>query len=505
MTGEGAASAPEGTFSGESYAPLLTSIFRRRISGLLTLIGEGATKKLYLGEGRILFASSNLPSERLGDILLARGIITRRQYEESAELLARTGRKQGTILVQTGAVGPKELFRGLILQVMEIVESPFPWEKGSWRHQSSYNRDEEMIALRLHPGPAIREGLWRVPPPPDILSWSGGTFLAAGTPPFEAEDIPLSPLEKKILSAAPRGKTPAEVADSARVPVDLVARAFRVLVGLGFLEPGARSSTRPGAEGAADGFTPLTVTAPPDDDFRSNVILLHAKLQRMDYYAILGLEDCCSPAEIKRAYIRKAREFHPDRFCTPRLEDLSRLGEEIFMKLTEAYNALSDERRRGEYDRALIPRGEGGRARREGDPAAAAAQFEAGLRRYKCGEAREAADAFRWAARLEPQNPLYHSWLGMALLRTGRRLTEAEEHLKTAIALDCNDPRLYLNLGLVYKGGRRWDEAAEVFRRALRLDPRHRETLREMEELSRQREEASPGDDSAILDGLFGS
>ena len=78
----------------------------------------------------------------------------------------------------------------------------------------------------------------------------------------------------------------------------------------------------------------------------------------MDYYVILGLEPGASPAEIKRAYRRLARRYHPG------INPGDRAAEVMFGRISEAYDTLSDPERRRQYDAA------GGRAARPGEPGA---------------------------------------------------------------------------------------------------------------------------------------
>ena len=64
----------------------------------------------------------------------------------------------------------------------------------------------------------------------------------------------------------------------------------------------------------------------------------------MDYYAVLGLGPGASPAEIKRAYRRLSRQYHPG------LNPGDRQAEAVFERITEAYETLIDPDRRRHYD-----------------------------------------------------------------------------------------------------------------------------------------------------------
>ena len=66
---------------------------------------------------------------------------------------------------------------------------------------------------------------------------------------------------------------------------------------------------------------------------------------KRDYYEILQVQKTASGEEIKRAYRKLAVKFHPDK------NPGDHTAEESFKELGEAYDVLSDEEKRGAYDR----------------------------------------------------------------------------------------------------------------------------------------------------------
>lgn len=66
-----------------------------------------------------------------------------------------------------------------------------------------------------------------------------------------------------------------------------------------------------------------------------------------NYYKILGVEQNVTFDELKKVYRKLAKKYHPD----------TNLGnaeaEEMFKKITEAYEVLSDDKSRAKYDREL--------------------------------------------------------------------------------------------------------------------------------------------------------
>lgn len=63
-----------------------------------------------------------------------------------------------------------------------------------------------------------------------------------------------------------------------------------------------------------------------------------------DYYKILGIAKTAAEDEIKKAYRKMALKFHPDKNKEPG-------AEEKFKEIAEAYEVLSDKKKRDVYDK----------------------------------------------------------------------------------------------------------------------------------------------------------
>ncbi|PON31232.1 Terminal organelle assembly protein [Parasponia andersonii] len=78
-------------------------------------------------------------------------------------------------------------------------------------------------------------------------------------------------------------------------------------------------------------------------------LVAEAAAAELSFYELLGIPESGSLVQIKQAYKQLARKYHPDVSPPDRVEEYTRR----FIRVQEAYETLSDPRRRAMYDRDM--------------------------------------------------------------------------------------------------------------------------------------------------------
>ncbi|WP_369414562.1 J domain-containing protein [Corallococcus soli] len=74
-----------------------------------------------------------------------------------------------------------------------------------------------------------------------------------------------------------------------------------------------------------------------------------AKLDQTDYFELLALDRSAVPSDIKKAFYRESRVYHPDRFFHLESKALKEQVHELYKRITEAYYVLRDDTKRKKY------------------------------------------------------------------------------------------------------------------------------------------------------------
>jgi curved DNA-binding protein CbpA len=184
-----------------------------------------------------------------------------------------------------------------------------------------------------------------------------------------------------------------------------------------------------------------------------------------DYYELLQIPRDANASAIRAAYARVARERHPDRFTDP---EEKRRAEEALTQATAAFNTLSNENRRREYDQSLSTPKVAVPERIAQDA------YERGMQLMERRAFHEAVELLRAAVYHQPREARYHAALAGALARNPHWVREAVSELEQAIQIEPQRAQFHTMLAEVLLGQGLKLRARREAETALRLNPSDR-------------------------------
>jgi hypothetical protein len=218
---------PEGSLVESDFPELVHVLYERSFTGSLILSRGGIGKNVTLEQGRLVFASSTDPDERLGELLLRRGRLSLRDYVLAGQAVG-PGKRLGAVLVERGVLGPKDLVKAVVDHTQEIIYGAFQWTEGSYRLQEG-RRSAEAITLNISTPDLIVEGIRR------IDSWTR-IARAVGGPesPYERDPgyagvvarMALTDAQLEILTCLEHRQTLGAICDGSILPSIEVCRAL---------------------------------------------------------------------------------------------------------------------------------------------------------------------------------------------------------------------------------------------------------------------------------------
>jgi tetratricopeptide (TPR) repeat protein len=210
--------------------------------------------------------------------------------------------------------------------------------------------------------------------------------------------------------------------------------------------PGLDSAANAGKASSEDASPEAGTANPKAEALRTEITDTHARLEELTHYSALGIEEDASAADIKRAYFKAAKKFHPDSLARLGLGELRDTAAHVFGRVAEAFETLSDATKRAAYDAGDSGRTEIDTARL----AQAETSFRKGEILVKMGNFAGALEYLRPAVELWPEEPAYQAELGWALFRQSRSdATKAREHLEIACEQQPGNAQTLYRLGLV--------------------------------------------------------
>jgi len=442
---------------------IIIGLNRSGKTGILHIRSGSVHKWVYVKEGDMVFAGSNQPSDRLGDMLLQEGRITQRQYDESSQVMLKTGKRHGAVLVEMGYLSPRELPPAIKRYIERIIESIFSLRDGTFEFQEGELPSEEVITLRLSAANLIYRGIKAIKDIDSIRQElpSLDAVLTFSKNPIDLfQDIVLEDSEKRILTFVD-GKTPVkDIISSIDRPKDDVLKSIYALLETRIVEVAEKEET-PDIK-AEEVFEKKHEASA---EFIEEVERLFDECSSLDYYRILRIKDTATTQEIRRAFYKLAKEFHPDRHYHLPSDKKYKLSQ-VFAHISTAYSTLSNPAKRKEYDKSLTLKPE----KLGSNTEIAKRRFDEGRAEFKQKRYEEAARLFGEACYLDGSVSKYHFYRGIALGRLGR-YKEAERAIGRALQLEPANAEYLAEAGHIFIALGMPLRARGSFERALRIEP----------------------------------
>lgn len=229
---------------------------------------------------------------------------------------------------------------------------------------------------------------------------------------------------------------------------------------------------------------------------RAALNALAERIEKGDYFAVLGTTPDSTPTTISKAYLSLAKEVHPDRLPAE-LSSLRPLAARIFARVVEAHRTLSDPNRRAEYIRSLEPQQttSGARSLEQVDverAVEAALDFQKADILLKNNDLAGAEQLIRKAYSADPTQPEYAATLAWieALKRPlppampeGTISNQYDDLIQTLDQIVSKEPRFeraLLYRGTLLKRSGRLDKAIADFKLITEINPKNVDAMREV-------------------------
>ena len=250
---EGEGLTLRGNIEETSVPDLLRSVLGSGETGVLTFSKGDVTKSVHLHMGRVVYARSSNPDERLGEDLLLRGKITARQYLDASRLIS-PGRRLGTILVELGALEPEDLVAAIEHHVKEILLDVFTWATGEYELVMTEPGRDDVIALNLSTEMLILEGIRRTRSWSRIFRGIGGDLDSVPMPTGNTDAlirIELTEEEQEVLAHVNGRATVEQICQVSYLSNIETCRVLWALTVLGLVRRGQPSEAAAREEGIA--------------------------------------------------------------------------------------------------------------------------------------------------------------------------------------------------------------------------------------------------------------
>jgi len=469
--------AAEGDLAQKPVAALFVELLQKKANGTLTLSLEGTRRVFSFQGGFIRYAQSNVKSETVGAAQVASGLIKQASFDRAVAVAKQQKTALYEALASARVLTPDQLKVALKQQTSEVALGALAWTSGT--HLFEPGTSASVAATpdaRVSPVVLILEAARKLGSPAQARQW-----LEARA---QSRVNRTADLERELfaLRAAWPGESVSAVATGGRSLGEVLARVKESeLPLLHYLCLSGLIALAGGGAAAATKQQPKAALPPLDEDRSKVFTAAEIAARRMllgerdhlkdgSHYDVLGVATSASNDEVRKAYFVQARRFHSDTFSGLELGSARQIAEELFQRVNEASQVLTEKEKRAEYD-VFLDRKAKGLPTDVGAILRAESIFQKGESVFKLGKWEDAEALFREAIALNHAEAEFHAYLGMAMFRSRGKAEDALQHVEKSLELD---PRLRsgaLFASTLHEAAGDLEKAKSILRKALDKDP----------------------------------
>ncbi len=350
------------------FPRLLCQCHQERLNGTLSIRHDSIRKNIYLEDGAIVYASSDIVGERFGERLRMSGRLSEAEFE-MAMAGVKDGYQFGACLLDLGFVKETELTELLREHAEHIIYSLFTWQEGFYSFTEG-RVEIKGFRLTIPTADLIFQGIRGMSDLSLIHDWLGDfkrKLVPTRDPFLLFQTVTLRPEEAYAISRLDSPLSLDELLTVSGIPEENLLRTICAFKMAGIIEVADPESPLPLIEhSVAEHFQPSDTATVANVDAAAAAQLCYDVSemirtigQSADHYQVLGLNRRATPEEIKKAFREQAKKFHPDRHSQLAAFDFHIKSdlEQVFIRIQEAYNVLSDELKRRKYDETLKQQG----------------------------------------------------------------------------------------------------------------------------------------------------
>ena len=503
----------QGNLNIERLPRVLQELGRGQQTGTLEVSKDDINKAIHFGKGAMVFARSSVHDDRLGELLVRNGALSRSHLALASNKMRARKQRLGSTLVSLGLLSSHQVQAGLEEQMRRIICSLFTWDEGAFRFQEEARPVVSDMPVDLPTVPIILEGTRKMTPWTVERELGDLSRVASCTkdPRVIAHYANLTPEEGFVLSRVDGTLTLSDIVSVSPLTELDTLRSLYGLLSSGFLDVGAKSREVAPSERNKTPMAPMpppaakraskpTATAKPTASapsatqqtsrpeetswIREEIEAKYRSLSSGTYYDWLEIRKTEDLKEIKRAFARLIKKYHPDRHQSPDLAPLRKQLEAIVTKVTQAHEALGQQVTKRRYDNSLrteAPKGEVVRPveppkpeqPRAPDPGKIRAEryFKEAKKYYQSRDFHETVKLLEEAVELDGDNVRYHCLLAKALSHNPKWRKNAESHFKAALAIDPFDTECLVGLAELYEAVGLSRRAQALYAEAVEIDP----------------------------------